>query len=182
MSMRLLEDSDADDPILSVVNLIDVFLVVIAALLLTVANNPLNPFSAEQVTVIKNPGKPNMEIVIKDGEKLEHYKSNGDIGQGEGAKAGHLSYLGDAEIGARTNIGAGTITCNYDGANKHRTVMGEDVFIGSNSSLVAPLTLGAGSTTGAGSTITQDVPAQTLAVGRGKQRNIEGGKRPQKNK
>jgi bifunctional UDP-N-acetylglucosamine pyrophosphorylase/glucosamine-1-phosphate N-acetyltransferase len=101
---------------------------------------------------------------------------------GEGAKAGHLSYLGDAEIGARTNIGAGTITCNYDGANKHRTVMGEDVFIGSNSSLVAPLNLGAGATTGAGSTITQDVPAHTLAVGRGKQRNIEGWKRPQKNR
>ena len=99
---------------------------------------------------------------------------------GEGAKAGHLSYLGDAEIGARTNIGAGTITCNYDGANKHRTVMGEDVFIGSNSSLVAPLNLGAGSTTGAGSTITQDVPADSLAVGRGKQRNIEGWKRPVK--
>ncbi|MBM7062699.1 bifunctional UDP-N-acetylglucosamine diphosphorylase/glucosamine-1-phosphate N-acetyltransferase GlmU [Pseudomonas sp. UL073] len=99
---------------------------------------------------------------------------------GEGAKAGHLSYLGDAEIGARTNIGAGTITCNYDGANKHRTVMGEDVFIGSNSSLVAPLTLGAGVTTGAGSVITQDVPAAALAVGRAKQRNIDGWKRPEK--
>ena len=101
---------------------------------------------------------------------------------GEGAKAGHLSYLGDAEIGARTNIGAGTITCNYDGANKFKTVMGEDVFIGSNSALVAPLNLGDGATTGAGSTITQDVPALTLAVGRGKQRNIEGWKRPVKNK
>ena len=99
---------------------------------------------------------------------------------GEGAKSGHLSYLGDAEIGARTNIGAGTITCNYDGANKFRTVMGEDVFIGSNSSLVAPLNLGDGATTGAGSTIIQDVPARTLAVGRGKQRNIEGWKRPEK--
>ena len=99
---------------------------------------------------------------------------------GEGAKAGHLSYLGDAEIGARTNIGAGTITCNYDGANKHRTVMGEDVFIGSNSSLVAPVTLGAGATTGAGSTVTQDVPAAALAVGRAKQRNIEGWQRPVK--
>ncbi|HSX69411.1 MAG TPA: bifunctional UDP-N-acetylglucosamine diphosphorylase/glucosamine-1-phosphate N-acetyltransferase GlmU, partial [Pseudomonas sp.] len=99
---------------------------------------------------------------------------------GEGAKAGHLSYLGDAEIGARTNIGAGTITCNYDGANKHRTVMGEDVFIGSNSSIVAPVTLGDGATTGAGSTVTQDVPAAALAVGRAKQRNIEGWKRPQK--
>jgi bifunctional UDP-N-acetylglucosamine pyrophosphorylase/glucosamine-1-phosphate N-acetyltransferase len=99
---------------------------------------------------------------------------------GEGAKAGHLSYLGDAEIGARSNIGAGTITCNYDGANKHKTVMGEDVFIGSNSSLVAPVTLGNGATTGAGSTVTQDVPAAALAVGRAKQRNIEGWKRPQK--
>ena len=99
---------------------------------------------------------------------------------GAGAKAGHLSYLGDAEIGARTNIGAGTITCNYDGANKFRTVMGEDVFIGSNSSLVAPLILGDGATTGAGSTVTQDVPANTLAVGRAKQRNIEGWKRPTK--
>ncbi|MGY4532287.1 bifunctional UDP-N-acetylglucosamine pyrophosphorylase/glucosamine-1-phosphate N-acetyltransferase [Pseudomonas sp. TE3786] len=99
---------------------------------------------------------------------------------GEGAKAGHLSYLGDAEIGARTNIGAGTITCNYDGANKHRTVLGADVFIGSNSALVAPVTLGDGATTGAGSVITADVPAATLGVGRAKQRNIEGWKRPVK--
>ena len=99
---------------------------------------------------------------------------------GEGAKAGHLSYLGDAEIGARSNIGAGTITCNYDGANKSRTVMGEDVFIGSNSALVAPVRLGDGATTGAGSVITADVPVDTLAVGRAKQRNIEGWKRPVK--
>ncbi len=99
---------------------------------------------------------------------------------GEGAKAGHLSYLGDAEIGARSNIGAGTITCNYDGANKFRTVLGEDVFIGSNSALVAPVTLGDGATTGAGSVITSDVPANTLAVGRAKQRTIEGWKRPTK--
>lgn len=99
---------------------------------------------------------------------------------GEGAKAGHLSYLGDAEIGARSNIGAGTITCNYDGANKFKTVLGEDVFIGSNSALVAPVTLGDRATTGAGSVITGDVPANTLAVGRAKQRNIEGWKRPTK--
>jgi bifunctional UDP-N-acetylglucosamine pyrophosphorylase/glucosamine-1-phosphate N-acetyltransferase len=99
---------------------------------------------------------------------------------GEGAKAGHLSYLGDAEIGARSNIGAGTITCNYDGANKFKTVLGEDVFIGSNSALVAPVTLGDRATTGAGSVITGDVPVNTLAVGRAKQRNIEGWKRPSK--
>ncbi|WP_217475697.1 bifunctional UDP-N-acetylglucosamine diphosphorylase/glucosamine-1-phosphate N-acetyltransferase GlmU [Stutzerimonas stutzeri] len=99
---------------------------------------------------------------------------------GEGAKAGHLAYLGDADIGARTNIGAGTITCNYDGANKFRTVLGEDVFIGSNSSLVAPVTLGDGATTGAGSVITADVPAGTLALGRARQALIDGWQRPQK--
>ncbi|MDV7212147.1 bifunctional UDP-N-acetylglucosamine diphosphorylase/glucosamine-1-phosphate N-acetyltransferase GlmU [Azotobacter beijerinckii] len=101
---------------------------------------------------------------------------------GEGAKAGHLSYLGDAEIGARTNIGAGTITCNYDGANKFKTLMGEDVFVGSNSALVAPVTLGDRATTGAGSVITGDVPADNLALGRGRQRNIEGWQRPTKQK
>ncbi len=99
---------------------------------------------------------------------------------GDGAKAGHLSYLGDAQIGARSNIGAGTITCNYDGANKFKTTLGEDVFIGSNASLVAPVNIGDGATTGAGSTISQDVPAGSLGVGRAKQRNIDGWKRPVK--
>lgn len=99
---------------------------------------------------------------------------------GEGAKAGHLSYLGDADIGANTNIGAGTITCNYDGANKFRTVLGENVFIGSNTSLVAPVTLGSGATTGAGSVITKDVAADTLALARARQTAIEGWKRPVK--
>lgn len=99
---------------------------------------------------------------------------------GEGAKAGHLSYLGDADIGARTNIGAGTITCNYDGVNKWRTTMGDDVFIGSNNSLVAPVDISAGATTAAGSTITQDVPENQLAVARARQRNIEGWSRPVK--
>ena len=99
---------------------------------------------------------------------------------GEGAKAGHLTYLGDAEIGARTNIGAGTITCNYDGANKWKTVLGEDVFIGSNNSLVAPVDISAGATTAAGSTITQNVDNAQLAVGRARQKNIDGWKRPEK--
>lgn len=99
---------------------------------------------------------------------------------GEGAKVGHLTYLGDAVIGARSNIGAGTITCNYDGANKHKTVMGEDVFIGSNNSLVAPVHIASGASTAAGSTINQDVPAEQLAVARARQRNIEGWKRPVK--
>lgn len=99
---------------------------------------------------------------------------------GEGAKAGHLTYLGDAEIGARTNVGAGTITCNYDGANKWKTVLGADVFIGSNNSLVAPVDISDGATTAAGSTITQNVDNAQLAVGRARQKNIDGWKRPEK--
>ncbi len=92
----------------------------------------------------------------------------------EGAKASHLSYIGDADIGAGSNIGAGTITCNYDGTNKHKTVLGEGVFIGSDTQLVAPVTLGDGAYVGAGSTITEDVPAGALALSRTEQRNIEG--------
>ena len=99
---------------------------------------------------------------------------------GEGAEAGHLTYLGDAEIGARSNIGAGTITCNYDGANKWKTVLGEDVFIGSNNSLVAPVDISAGATTAAGSTITANVDKSQLAVARARQKNIDGWKRPEK--
>ncbi|WP_191489147.1 bifunctional UDP-N-acetylglucosamine diphosphorylase/glucosamine-1-phosphate N-acetyltransferase GlmU [Pseudomonas sp. FEN] len=99
---------------------------------------------------------------------------------GEDAKCGHLTYLGDAEVGARTNIGAGTITCNYDGANKHRTVLGEDVFIGSNNSLVAPVDISSGASTAAGSTITQNLGESQLGVARARQRNIDGWKRPVK--
>jgi bifunctional UDP-N-acetylglucosamine pyrophosphorylase/glucosamine-1-phosphate N-acetyltransferase len=92
---------------------------------------------------------------------------------GEGSKANHLSYLGDAVIGDGVNVGAGTITCNYDGVKKHRTVIEDGAFIGSNSALVAPLTIGAGAYVGAGSTITQDVPAGGLGVARGHQHNKE---------
>ncbi|GMA75322.1 bifunctional protein GlmU [Methylorubrum aminovorans] len=91
-----------------------------------------------------------------------------------GAKASHLTYLGDAEIGAGANIGAGTITCNYDGVSKHRTQIGEGAFIGSNSALVAPVSVGAGALVGAGSVITRDVPADALAVARGRQVTREG--------
>lgn len=98
MSLRLMDDLEADDPILSVVNIIDVFLVIIAALLLAVANNPMNPFTADNVTVIKNPGKPNMEMIVKDGKKIERYKSSGKIGQGEGAKAGVAYRLKDGTM------------------------------------------------------------------------------------
>ena len=99
---------------------------------------------------------------------------------GEGAKANHLAYVGDATVGARANIGAGTIVANYDGADKHHTVIGADAHTGSNSVLVAPVSIGDGATVGAGSTITKDVPAGTLAVARGKQAHIEGWKRPTK--
>ena len=99
---------------------------------------------------------------------------------GKGSKVNHLSYVGDCEVGDEVNVGAGTITCNYDGVNKFKTVIGDGAFIGSNSSLVAPVTIGRGATTGAGSTITKDIPDEQLAVARGKQRNIEGWQRPVK--
>jgi bifunctional UDP-N-acetylglucosamine pyrophosphorylase/glucosamine-1-phosphate N-acetyltransferase len=93
---------------------------------------------------------------------------------GAGAKANHLTYLGDAEIGAGANIGAGTITCNYDGFLKYRTVIGDGAFIGSNSALVAPVTIGAGAIVGAGSTITRDVAADALALTRAEQVSRDG--------
>ena len=83
---------------------------------------------------------------------------------GKAAKANHLAYLGDADIGSQSNVGAGTITCNYDGANKHRTTLGEGVFVGSNSTLVAPLVIESGGFVAAGSTVTDDVKADQLAV------------------
>jgi bifunctional UDP-N-acetylglucosamine pyrophosphorylase/glucosamine-1-phosphate N-acetyltransferase len=99
---------------------------------------------------------------------------------GEGSKASHLSYVGDTIIGTGVNIGAGTITCNYDGANKHQTIIEDDVFIGSDTQLVAPVRVGKGATIGAGSTITQDVPADALTISRVRQTSIEGWKRPRK--
>jgi bifunctional UDP-N-acetylglucosamine pyrophosphorylase/glucosamine-1-phosphate N-acetyltransferase len=92
----------------------------------------------------------------------------------DGAKANHLTYIGDARVGARANVGAGTITCNYDGEAKHRTDIGEDAFIGSNSALVAPVKIGDGAYVGSGSVITKDVPAGALALGRGRQVIKEG--------
>jgi len=100
---------------------------------------------------------------------------------GEGSKASHLSYVGDTIIGTGVNIGAGTITCNYDGANKHQTIIEDDVFIGSDTQLVAPVTVGRGATIGAGSTITKDAPADALTVSRARQTSIKGWKRPRKN-
>jgi len=97
---------------------------------------------------------------------------------GKGSKASHLSYLGDAIIGAGVNIGAGTITCNYDGVNKHITEIQDDVFVGSNTALVAPVVVGQGSTIAAGSTITKQINADSLAIGRGRQKNLSNWKGP----
>ena len=97
-----------------------------------------------------------------------------------GVKVNHLSYVGDTSIGRDSNVGAGTVTCNYDGANKHRTEIGERVFVGSGSMLVAPLHVGEGATIAAGSTITRDVPPGTLAVARQRQSSVKGWKRPKK--
>ncbi len=103
---------------------------------------------------------------------------NSEIGQG--SKANHLSYIGDSTVGSRVNIGAGTITCNYDGANKYRTIIGDDAFIGSDTQLVAPVTVGKGATIGAGSTITKDTPEGELTLSRSKQVSVSDWQRPQR--
>jgi len=95
---------------------------------------------------------------------------NSDVGAG--SKANHLAYVGDATIGKKVNIGAGTITCNYDGVNKHRTIIEDEAFIGSDTQLVAPVTVGKGATLGAGTTLTKDAPANQLTVTRVKQVSI----------
>lgn len=95
---NILDDDDGDDPILSVVNIIDVFLVIIAVLLIAVLENPLNPFTTHNVVVIKNPGQPQMEMLVKEGKELKHYKSTGHIGEGQGQKAGVAYRLKDGSM------------------------------------------------------------------------------------
>ena len=95
---NILDDDDGDDPILSVVNIIDVFLVIIAVLLIAVLENPLNPFATQNVVVIKNPGQPSMEVIVKDGRKIDRYRASGEIGEGEGAKAGVAYRLKDGSM------------------------------------------------------------------------------------
>ena len=132
------------------------------------------------------------ESTVKDGAQIgpfAHLRPGSEIGEGahvgnfvetkktrlgKGAKANHLSYLGDTEVGAGSNIGAGVITCNYDGKHKYRTRIGERSFVGSDSTLVAPVEIGEGAYIGAGSCITKDVPAGALAVGRSRQVTKEG--------
>lgn len=118
--------------------------------------------------------------VLKQDTKIGNFVETKNAIIGKGSKASHLAYIGDAELGENVNIGAGTIFCNYDGVSKHKTLIGNNVFIGSNSVLVAPVKLADNAFVAAGSSVNSDVPADTLAVGRAKQRNISGWKRPTK--
>jgi bifunctional UDP-N-acetylglucosamine pyrophosphorylase / glucosamine-1-phosphate N-acetyltransferase len=111
--------------------------------------------------------RPGTRLAV--GAKVGNFVETKNVEVGEGSKINHLSYVGDARLGRDVNVGAGTITCNYDGANKHRTEIGDDAFIGSNSALVAPVSVGRGATVGAGSTISKDVADNALAVSRGRQ-------------
>lgn len=119
--------------------------------------------------------------VLAVGAKVGNFVETKKAHIGPGSKISHLSYIGDAELGSEVNVGAGTITCNYDGVNKHLTKIDDGAFIGSNTSLVAPVAVGKNATVGAGSTISRDVPDESLAIARSKQRTIDTWKRPEKN-
>ena len=122
--------------------------------------------------------RPNCNVGsdVKVGDFVELKNSNID----NGTKISHLTYVGDSDVGKRVNFGCGTVTVNYDGKNKHRTVIGDDVFIGCNSNLVAPVKLNDGAFTAAGSTITDEVPENNLAIARARQVNKSGWQRPKK--
>jgi len=117
---------------------------------------------------------------LDSGVKIGNFVETKNAQLGQASKVNHLSYVGDSVIGSNVNIGAGTITCNYDGANKHQTVIEDNVFVGSNSALVAPVTICQGATVGAGSTISRDVTADSLSLTRAKQTDIEHWVRPVK--
>jgi len=115
--------------------------------------------------------------VLAEGVHIGNFVETKNTRLGAGSKANHLTYLGDSVIGASVNIGAGTITCNYDGVNKFQTIIGDQVFVGSNTALVAPVQIGDGATIGAGSVITRDAPPEQLTVARSRQQSIAGWKR-----
>ncbi|MEO1580639.1 MAG: bifunctional UDP-N-acetylglucosamine diphosphorylase/glucosamine-1-phosphate N-acetyltransferase GlmU [Pseudomonadota bacterium] len=120
--------------------------------------------------------------VLERGAKVGNFVEVKKSTIGEGSKVNHLTYIGDAQIGKNVNVGAGTITCNYDGANKHLTTIGDDAFIGSGVELVAPISVGKGATIGAGTTLSKDAPDGQLTIERARQRTIDGWQRPEKNK
>lgn len=146
----------------------------------------LNPYSVLEDCTIGADSRVGPFARVRPGTVTQDHAHIGNFVElknaqlGSGAKVNHLSYVGDASVGAKANIGAGTITCNYDGVNKHRTVIGEGAFVGSNSALVAPVTVGAGATIGAGSVITKDTPDDQLTLARAKQVTIATWQRPVK--
>jgi bifunctional UDP-N-acetylglucosamine pyrophosphorylase/glucosamine-1-phosphate N-acetyltransferase len=119
---------------------------------------------------------------LSDKSKIGNFVETKNANIGLGSKVNHLSYIGDTDMGADVNIGAGTITCNYDGANKHRTTIGNRVFVGSDTQLVAPVTIEDGATIGAGSTIRKTAPADALTLTKSEQKSVKGWKRPVKKK
>ncbi|MBX9917496.1 MAG: bifunctional UDP-N-acetylglucosamine diphosphorylase/glucosamine-1-phosphate N-acetyltransferase GlmU [Nitrosomonas sp.] len=148
----------------------------------------IHPFSLIEDAEIGEDGKIGPYARIRPGTRLAKKVHIGNFVEvknsqiAAGSKANHLSYIGDSTVGENVNIGAGTITCNYDGANKYRTVIEDDVFIGSDTQLIAPVKISKGSTIGAGSTITKETPENQLTLSRSKQVSITGWKRPQKSK
>jgi len=120
--------------------------------------------------------------ILSDSAKIGNFVETKNANIGEGSKVNHLSYIGDTDMGKGVNIGAGTITCNYDGANKHRTTIGDNAFIGSDSQLVAPVTVEAGATVGAGTTLRKDAPEESLTLTKSMQKTVSGWKRPIKTK
>lgn len=150
------------------------------------AGSAIAPFSLIESAEIGENCRIGPYARIRPGTRLENDVHIGNFVEvknsviASGSKANHLSYIGDAVVGKSVNIGAGTITCNYDGANKHQTIIEDNVFVGSDTQLVAPVKVAQGSTIGAGSTITRDTPPETLTLSRTKQTSVEGWKRPVK--
>ncbi|MGV6807602.1 MAG: bifunctional UDP-N-acetylglucosamine diphosphorylase/glucosamine-1-phosphate N-acetyltransferase GlmU, partial [bacterium] len=144
------------------------------------ANSVVEGAEVDQRAVIGPFARLRPGTVLGKDTKVGNFVETKKAHVGSGSKINHLSYVGDAEIGENANIGAGTITCNYDGVNKHKTTIGDGAFIGSNTALVAPVDIGAGATVGAGSTIAKDVPASGLALTRAPQKTVTDWKKPEK--
>ncbi|WP_392566445.1 bifunctional UDP-N-acetylglucosamine diphosphorylase/glucosamine-1-phosphate N-acetyltransferase GlmU [Utexia brackfieldae] len=148
----------------------------------------ISPYSVIEDSVLANACTVGPFARLRPGTQLAEKAHVGNFVElkntqlGQNSKAGHLSYLGDSEIGAQVNIGAGTITCNYDGANKFKTIIGDNVFIGSDTQLIAPVTVAKGATIGAGTTVTEDIGENELVISRIKQQHIQGWQRPTKQK
>jgi bifunctional UDP-N-acetylglucosamine pyrophosphorylase / glucosamine-1-phosphate N-acetyltransferase len=146
----------------------------------------IHPMSHLQETIIGNTcavgpfARLRPGTKLADGARIGNFVETKQASIGPGSKVNHLSYIGDCEMGSEVNIGAGTITCNYDGVNKHKTEIGDGVFVGSNSTLVAPLRIEESGFVAAGSTVTSAVGKGDLAVSRARQRNIQGWRRPGK--